>query len=670
MEVRDQYFATLPTEEVGEEIYTRVNQFYQSVDSSGYFEMLRKSFYAYYGMSYNENATGEIFQSNVIRRGGTQGERYNFKINQYRNLLQHLLVLTTSERLAYEAMAENTDSESQAQAELAEGLLDNFLTEKRLERTQVDAVETCLWGGSGYLSATWDVKGGRRYGRDPDGNVQNEGDLRYESLSPLDVIFDPNKNHWKTDWKIIRRYENRHDLVAMMPDLAEEIENVEEKHAELEKFRFVSQKDVIEPDDIPVYEFHHKRTPAVPDGRLVTILPGGKVIFDGPLPYHDLPIYTLQPYNIKGTPYGYTPAFDLLSIQDAFDMMASTVLSNQATFGIQNIWLPKGHGLNYTQLADGLSVIETDPAVGKPEPLQMTATPPELFGFLRDLSQWMEQISGLNSVVRGNPEGQLKGASGSAMALLASQAIQFNHGLQREYEFFSEDVGTGSIKILQEYASTPRVAQITGKAKRSYLKEFKGDDVGRVTRVRIKRTSAMSKTTSGKLTLGDNLLEKGQIGPHEYLNLIETGNLETATESPMSRLNRIKSENEKMRLGEIPVVLRTDPHQLDIEEHLTVLDDPEVRNNPKIVNAVLTHIQQHEAFLQPPAPPAPGPQQQGTDSGAPNPQRAAGGAMGGQQMARGEAMPNQPNMPRNPLSGETQMPPGDVPAAGDVPQSG
>ena len=53
----------------------------------------------------------------------------------------------------------------------------------------------------------------------------------------------------------------------------------------------------------------------------------------------------------------------------------------------------------------------------------------------------METLSGVNSVARGNPEASLQ--SGTALAMVQSQALQFMSGLQQSYIQLIEDVGTG-----------------------------------------------------------------------------------------------------------------------------------------------------------------------------------------------------------------------------------
>jgi len=109
---------------------------------------------------------------------------------------------------------------------------------------------------------------------------------------------------------------------------------------EYERYRFNSL-GIYETDDIPVYEFYHKKTESMPDGRYLMFLDYDLVLMDTPMPYDDLPIFRVSAGDIIGTPYGYTPLFDLLPIQDAVNMCFSTVLSNQSAFGVQSTYNEK-----------------------------------------------------------------------------------------------------------------------------------------------------------------------------------------------------------------------------------------------------------------------------------------------------------------------------------------
>jgi hypothetical protein len=522
------------------------------------------------------------------------------------------------------------------------------------------------------------------------------GDLRYSALNPLDVIKDLNQGDAEDqDWIIVRHFKNRFDLAAKYPELEDKILSAESKDSAVLAFDF-TVKMGLDTDLVPVYEFYHRSSDSIREGRQVVFIAPDVVLYDGPLPYRNIPVYRISGRDLIGTPHGYSPGFDLLSLQEALDALYSVVVTNQTTFGVQNIMVPKGHDIAYSQLSGGLNLIEYDNQVGKPEALQLTATPPEVFNFINKLEQTMETLSGINSVARGNPEASLR--SGSALALIQSMAIQFNTGLQQSYAQLMEDIGTATIQTLQDFAALPRIAMITGKNNRSLLQEFKGSDLDRINRVVVDVGNPLSKTTAGKIEIADNLLQQGLIkSPQEYLTLIRTGNFESLMEGQFSELMLIKSENDNLSKGDEVQAIATDNHSLHIQEHKSVLASPEIRKNPEVVKAALNHIQEHIELLrqtdpallmligEQPLPPAQPPQDPNAPQGAPaGPQGAPQGPQGPQAPQQGGAspalqvkgkggnlqqvldnsnpiankLPGMPSMPKNPLTGKKVGPQG------------
>jgi hypothetical protein len=316
------------------------------------------------------------------------------------------------------------------------------------------------------------------------------------------------------------------------------------------------------------------------------------------MPYRTLPVYRISPSDILGTPFGYTPLFDLLPLQEAINSLYSTILTNQHTFGVQNVLNPRGSDVNVSSLAGGLNLIDYNPQAGKPEPMNLTQTPPEVFNFLKMLEQAQETISGVNSVARGNPEASLK--SGTALALVQSMTLQFISGLQQSYIQLIEDVGTGLINMLKDFASVPRVAMIAGKSQRAYLeKMFVGDDLSQVNRVIVDVGNPLARTTAGKIQLAESLIQYGIIkNPQQFFTVLNTGNLNTMNEYQQNELLLIRAENEKLAEG-IPVVaLAIDEHMAHIKEHKGVLADPDLRNDPELVARTLEHINEHIALLR------------------------------------------------------------------------
>ena len=630
------YFASLPADKIGAEIFKKVEDYYQFLLTSGRLLLWRRSYEAYYRPSINGSR---------LNRSGQQGEFTSINVNHYRNLLLHLKTMTTQQRPAFEPRATNSDYKSQAQTILASGLLDYYMREKKMERYIKSAVEQCLVFGEGFIRVEWDTALGEVYGVNPETQAQiREGDLKYTNFTPVEVIRDFSKNSSDDhDYYILRSFQNKYNLMAKYPDLAEKINEIPSKVDIESDYRF-SQLLIQDSEDIPVYEFYHRRSAAMPDGRVTTLLSDDCVLLDGPLPYRNLPVYRISPEEQVGTTFGYTVGYDLMPIQEALDGLYSTAISNQSTFGIQNVMMPKGSDLSVNQLAGGFNLVEYDSKLGKPEALNLTSTPPEIFNFMQMLEKLMETISGVNSVARGNPENALAGNSGAALALVQSMAIQFSMGLQQSYAQLLEDLGTATINILRDFASVPRVAVIAGKSNRSLMQQFTGDDLDLINRVVVDMGNPLTRTTAGKVNLAESMMQNQLIqNPDQYIQVVTTGRLEPVIEGVQAELLNIKAENEELANSKpVPVVI-TDNHAKHILEHKVVLASPEARRNPQLIETVTTHIQEHLNFLKTADPallqllgsqPIPGGNPHASQMMDPN--------------AAQPKMPNQPSMPQPP----------------------
>lgn len=663
------YFAALPREDVGSELMRRCDNWYNYISASGHYLRMKKSYNAYYGI-------GESGTTSEITRSGVQGELALIKVNHFRNLVQHMLVMTTQQRPAMEARAVNSDFKSQAQTVLANGILDYYMREKNLERYLKIAAEMSLIFGEGYVGMEWDEQLGDEYDVDPDTQeIKHTGDLKYRNYTPLDIVKDVYiESYDEHEWLIVRQWKNKFSLAAKYDELADRILELQTKDQVGDMVLEWFNKAITETDRIPVYSFYHKQTDALPSGRLVVFCSDDIILYDGPLPYREIPVFRIAPGDFIGTGQGYTIGFDLLALQEAYDALCSAVVTNQSTFGVQNIMIPTGHNIAVQQLAGGLNLIEYDPGSGPPQALNLTNTPPEVFQFIDKLEKVMETISGVNSVARGNPEASLR--SGNALALVQSMALQFNNGLQQSYAALIEDIGTSTLNALKDFAAAPRVAVIVGKNNRSLVKEFTGNDLDKVDRVIVDVGNPLAKTTAGKMEIADNLMQMGLIKtPQEYFSVLKTGDLDPLIKGDFSEIMLSHSENEELAQGKSVQALVYDSHSLHIKEHRCVLASPDARKNPEVVRAVNDHIAQHIELLRNTDPgllmqigeqPMPPPGQMQMPGQPPAPQGEEGGltqdqAAAGQQAAEtmgppSEEMPGMPGMPSNPLSGNEWNP--------------
>jgi hypothetical protein len=674
----EKYFAAKSGEDTAKIVLQKANSWFHNLDVNGYLDKLKSAWMAYHGAYYTDVGSGH-----KITFGGEQDELTNLAVNHYRNICRHMLTMVTANRPAMDARATNTDYKSLVQTKLANGLLDYYMREKRLEDYLSRAVEHAIVFGTGYIKMEWNATSGEVYDMiepeyemektfnpntgeeieqqklDIDGNPIKvnegypiyEGDVMFSTVSPFDVVFDSTKEDpSKHDWVLVRSFKNKFDLAAKYPEYEDEILKQETK-SDKERYNFTGSF-YDQTDDIAVYEFYHKKTESMPDGRYLLFVESNVILMDSPMPYRKLPVYRISPGDILGTPYGYTDTFDLLPIQDALNSLYSTILTNQNTFGVQNILSPRGADINPQSLAGGLNFIEYNHQIGEPKALNLTSTPPEIFNFIGILEKAMETVSGVNSVSRGNPEASLQ--SGNALALVQSMSLQFISGLQQSYVKLIEDVGTGMIQMLQDFASVPRVATIVGKSNRTYMKEFSGKDLSSINRIIVDVGNPLAKTTAGRVQMAEQMLQMNLIKtPEAYISVINTGKLETMTDGIDRQFLLVKAENEKMVAGETVQALDIEPHSLHIKEHRDILADPDLKQDPDLVQRVLAHIQEHIDALrnadpdllmhvgeQPLSPPG------GTPTNQPDP---AGQINQGQMGQTPDMMQQQPMAPEIPL---------------------
>lgn len=610
--IKNGYFAAKDAPDTAAVLMEKVQAWNNSLLANGWMNKLRDSWLAYYG-AYFTNAQGNAHR---ITFAGEQGEIAQVAVNHLRNLAQHMLNMTTANRPALEARAANTDYQSIAQVNLANGLLDYYMREKRLERYIRSSVESAIVLSAGYVRLQWDATAGRIVDEDEESGLKlHEGDIKFSNLSPFDIMFDLSKEDSGHDWMVIREFKNKYDLAAKYPEFAEKIVQLSTKDEIMKlSMRAFTQ---MQTDDVPIYTMYHNKTDSIPEGRELVFLSDDIILIDQPLPYRKIPIYRITPNEIMGTPFGYASVFDILPLQEVSNTLYTQIFSNQNALGMQNLFVEQGANLNFTNLAGGLNIIE---GAKKPEPLNLLNTSPETFQFLQLIEKSMETISGINAVMRGNPEPNMRSAN--AMALVQSLAIQFMSGLQQQYVALLEDVGTGVIEILQDYANTERVASIVGKSNRTYLKAFKGSDLSQVKSVIVDVANPLARTTAGRIEMAEQLMQMkaDEFTIEQYLQVINTGNLKIMTDDNTREQLLIHEENERLMVGEAVRALVVDEHLQHIKSHKAVLNDPDFRKPEyaDIQEVVLSHIQEHidllrktdPAFLnilgQQGLPPAPG----------------------------------------------------------------
>lgn len=593
----NEYFAKLPTRECAFEAWARIEEYYNEMRRTGRLALYRNAYTNYY--------MGWIYRASMWR-AGEQGELTRSFWNHSRNIVRHLKVQTTQNKITYKTQVLNSNYKSANIVEFGNGLSARYAEspEYDLDGKGKQSVEdTLVWGDSAIVGL-WNRFKGQPMAQDPTtGQILRDGDMDYFNVTPMDHII--NCSHQSRDllqWRIIRRWVNKYDLAAMYPTLAGKIyEYNDSESSYASKLVTLIHHDS---ETVPIFYFFHDKTPAVPQGRLLVMADPDCIFEDGPLDlgegqrgYDHIPIYDNIVETMQGSPYGYTVYFDIIPIQQSLNELISACITNNINFAIQCVMAMKGSNLQWQELATGMSFIEYDPKVGeggKPEALNLLASKPETYQFIDMHIKNMETIAGINSMVRGNPEADI--TSGQYAALVTVQSVLFNSGLQKAYARQMERLMTGTIKTIKKNMIGKKITRIVGETNEPFQKEFQVSDLQDIESVTVQLVNPMIQTPAGKMAMAETLMKTGLIkDAQQYIEVYTEGDLPNLTRRQETQNKLIKQENEAMLKGTIPEVSITDNHVQHILEHTQIFDNIDARLNPNAPHVVsgLAHIQKH-----------------------------------------------------------------------------
>lgn len=567
------YFAINPTPQ---DLHAKINNYFKRLKDIGHAYKMQLSNYYFY----NKNM-------GLTQRSGLEGELTNISVNDYASIARHVCTLITAQRPSLDCNAVNSDYKSQSQTVVAGQILDYYFKEKKIERFVKQAVKNAVLYSEGFISLDWRTDLGKIWAVDAEGKPVAEGDIEYSVLNPMQVVRDVDSKN--NDWVITINKVNKYDLAAKYPEHADEIQNLSYIYDNDREVDAYNSKTSIntESETIQLYTFLHKKSNILPEGKYIQFV-GDIKLLDIPLPYDNIELYKISPADYEGTCLGYSHLWDLISLQQTQDRLLSSVVSNNITFGTQCVQTKKGSDINVLDIADGMKLIESEEPI---QPVQLTKSAPETYNLIAQLKSSMQELSGINEVVRGTPSPNLR--SGNALVLISVQALTYNSDLQASYHSLIEDIGSSTLRFLKTFATSPRFFSVVGKYKKSYMSSFTRQDIEFIDRVSVSSGSNLSKTPAGKLELAQNLLQSGLITrPEQYLAVLETGNIDPLIENELNEILLIKSENEQLQQGIVPPVIDFDDHKQHIKNHKGVVG-LESRSVPSVVAAALQHIQAH-----------------------------------------------------------------------------
>lgn len=625
----DIYFATHPpmSNQLASAVFDKLKTWRNWFEESGLDGQVMTNEAIYQGVD-PRNYTG-YYDKSSFQIMGRNGELLYASYPEARNLIMHILNMTVGQPPNMHAKAINSDAASLIAAQTFDGVFDFYFNTHnagRLLKQSAQSVERCLYSKIGYMLVEWDPLAGGAVmpqlapeGAPPGsmGPMKYEGDLYFKSRGVRDVFFDPGvEDEEEQDWKVIRDQVNKWELAERfknVPGVYQKIVNTTSASQEILTNRRGWRRPQ-ESDMIDVYKLYVKPSKVLRNGRRALLLNAETVLLDEDNPYGEIPVYSVRAMDSIGNALGYDPMSMLAPVQLSQDVLTSAIMTNFAMFGVQNVAVKGSDQFDVETLAGAMNIVRYNEEL--PHPLQLAQQANGIVEFHESLRHIGETISGINSVVRGDPESSLK--SGKALGIVQAQAVQFQSHLAASYARFLQNIGNFMLKLFRLYATTQRITQIVGKNQTMQSVKWDKDTFGPIERVTAELVDPAMRTLGYKTDLAMFMAQQQMTNtPQEFLTVLTTGQLKPEIQAPLTELNLIHQENEEILAAAeklqtamqqagvmqptpemiqaiMPPVIRTDNDDLHIAEHSGLMSTPSTRRNSLVTQINLAHIAAHE----------------------------------------------------------------------------
>lgn len=551
----------------------------------------------YHGLTRAERGQSPVVS---LTEAGKDGEFLSLCVNEHRGLIRHQIALVTANRPAWEPQARTSGAEAARQVGLTRNLLDYCMDAKGIAQTLRNQLECERVVAVGYTVAGWDANAGRGA----------QGDIWAQELAPWEICREHVRKYADCKWWIFRRLEPRWDWVAKLSLAAQSATDPQDRSMLSEKaqrvrgleydktwFTLVDERPQSTSDDsdrIPVLYLYAAPTIACPEGRCSIVAGADIVLEDGPLPYDSAPVVRMCSAEFIGTSEGYADSWSNCPLQEALNGVLGSIITRIDMGSVPDIATPEGAQYEQGSLG-GANQITVPNGEQPPSLVDLLQINPALPAVAQMLEQYMEKLTGINSVTRGNPNENI--TSGSMAALVQSMAVQFNSATEATYAQAQEELGTILVKMYQRHATEEQLVSIAGQDQLYTARAFKAEDLNQILRVSVKIASPLMKVQAGRADIATKMLEQKVIqDPREYIEVIETGSLTPIFKGPIDQLRIIKEENEAMRRGEQVHVEMTDDPYLHIREHGCEMDT-QARYDQAYAQRLREHNEEHYTLL-------------------------------------------------------------------------
>lgn len=615
------YWADLPAGvELASELMKRWTEYQDWLQVSGKLQAMRDSA----NMYYCRDMDGRGWASRRVRRHRENPGVLKLNSNHYGATARAKVTLITSKPLMFNVVTTNTDSTSGSTAVVGNGILEYVKRRYKLEAKRKVLARHGINYGGGVLSWDWDAEAGDEippekvppgkvpYQTDPEtgepmlnddgtpkfAKMPHYGEPVFRNHTPVDYAYDFTSPEQDLGWIVMRHFENKYDLAEKNPKFRDEIlamtAHVKSNEWRLSSY-FESLSHTSTSDMIPVYRFVHRRSPALPDGREAYIISDTICLSAGPLEYDRVPYTRFQPESADDAPDGHTDMHDQMGLQEGLNACIGVALSKQQA-SLPKPFINAQAGIRKQDMGGGFNVFIVN---GNPNEVinyvEYESTAKNDVDLASYFQQQIETGTGINSVMRGNPNESIKAESGRAYAFVQAQAAIVNFNPEGALRECMGEGGTGVIDMYShKHFAEQQVMVITGKSQEAQALTFLGEkDLMGVQAVTVEQGDALTGTPAGRMELLGLFKDLGATGldAEKIYKIVTEGRWDSVIEDAANIDMHIRTENENLVKGLQIVPLETENHLKHIIGHLAVSNRPGA--SVRVVTNALQHIRYH-----------------------------------------------------------------------------
>lgn len=575
------YFASVPPEQLGASIAAKLEEVSrgQSHDKAA----------AVYAHLYGDGL--QMGDGSTLHLKGEDGQLVTINIKKAKALLLAWVGLMLSPPKTWRVTARNADAESRGAVLLGSNLMEHLWKEDGFDvlcnewALAACALEEC------FALPDWYRGQGDIAFADGEQAIFGGG-LRVRLVQKWDEFHDPEyRSAEDLPWRCLRTYENRYDLAALHPKVADKIIAADGKWLAGTQ-RKSTQQD--KPDPVPLYNFFHKPTPAVSQGLDVGFIDADTVLWVRPCP--EIPAERMAPGTRIDTTRGDSQWTSILSIEELTDMVESALASNYNAFGTQAIAMDSRTIISRDRV-NNLAVMELPPGVNASQAVagvQLTSQPGGADKWLSQKDSDKAFVTGQNDVQLGQPQSAQMNAK--AFAILKSSATERNSLIQKRLLDAIGRLGAKILRIYSRNVTEEQALAIGGRSARLSVpaRKWSGKSLAPIATCRVEVGNPLEQHSSGRMELFTMYAEAGAVKtPEDVQQIVETGRLEQAINVIREESLLISWEHDEILEGRTPVVHWAQNHINHATKHACLASQPAALADKAAMVALQQHLDWH-----------------------------------------------------------------------------